>query len=316
MMGRWEMIKNWVHNNRITIIRRSLLFIILVLLNSMLFGMFSFGRHPLLRYVLLPNASCRYIDNSPTYCYYYSLQQGLQGGYNTGYVDLVIPVLVLIGLIILFGRAWCAWACPFGLVQEILTWLRERLGIPHIQPGYRWVALMDQIKYGVLVITILLSISLGIPALALGRFSEALSLPFCQICPAKPTFTILQVILGIKPAAPHAYLALAFFLFFIVGSFFIRMFWCRLCPMGAFMALFSKLSLVWLRKDPEKCTKCRICLRVCPQDFQMVYEEMERENITGAECTLCGRCVESCPEEGALSLNILKWTVIRSKPRK
>ncbi len=315
-MGIGDRFKDWIIRKRISIIRRSVLVLIFVLLNSMLFGMFSFGRHPLLRYILLPNASCRYIDNAPTYCYYYPLQQWLQGGYSTGYVDIIIPVLILIILIILFGRAWCSWACPFGMIQEGLMWLRQTLGIPHIQPGERWVTLMDQIKYGVLLMTLLTAFALGIPALALGRFADTFSLPFCQICPAKPTFTFLQVLSGIKPTTPTAYLALAMFIFFLIGSFFIRMFWCRLCPMGAFMGLWNRISTVWLRKDPEKCTKCRICLRVCPQDYAPVYEEMEKQNITGAECTLCGRCVEACPEKGALSLQALKWTITESKPRK
>ena len=156
---------------------------------------------------------------------------------------------------------------------------------------------------------------MGIPALSLAGYSQTFALPFCQLCPAKPVFTLLQVGLLLKPWTSLPLLAWIMLFVFIVGAFFIRMFWCRLCPMGAVMALFNKLSLIWLRKDPDKCTKCRICLRVCPQDYYKVYEEMEKENITGGECTLCGRCVEACPEKGALGLTVLNKTIVRSRPR-
>ena len=316
MTGRWISFRNWFYRKRITILRRSIAALIFILLNSMLFGMFSFGRDPNLRYVLLPNASCRYIVNAPTYCFYYPVQQWLQGGYTSLYTDLVLPMLLLLGLIILFGRAWCSWACPFGLLQEILMWFRGLLRIPHIQLSYRWIALLDQLKYAILFFTLLISISIGIPALGLESYSDTLALPYCQICPAKGFFTLLQSILGLTPSGRLPILAILILIFFVIGSFSIRMFWCRICPMGAFMAFFNKLSFVWLRKDPSKCTKCRICLRVCPQDFHTVYEEMEKENITGAECTLCGRCVESCPEKGALAIDVLNKTAVESRPKR
>jgi polyferredoxin len=100
---------------------------------------------------------------------------------------------------------------------------------------------------------------------------------------------------------------------FLVGSFFIRMFWCRVCPIGAFLALFNRQSLFWLRKDPSKCTKCRVCLRVCPMDIEEIFVEMEKENVTSPECIMCGRCVEACPEDGCLSLNYMGRELARSR---
>ncbi len=308
-------LKEWAKQKRITIIRRLIAFFIFILLNSLLFGMFEFGRDPTLRYVLLPNASCRYIVNAPTYCYYYSLQQWLQGGYSTFYVDMITPMLIILLLIVALGRTWCSWACPFGLTQELLMSIRQSLRIPHLQLSRKWISLLDQLKYAVLFFTLLVAISIGIPSLGFGEYSATLSLPYCQICPAQGFFTLLQAPFGITSAALPI-TAIIVLVLFVVGSFFIRMFWCRICPMGALMALFNKLSLIWLRKDPAKCTKCRICLRVCPQDFHTVYEEMEKENITGPECTLCGRCVECCPEQGALGLLAFNKTIIESKPNK
>jgi len=342
-MGLWFDLKDWLYRTRITIVRRTLAFGIFLLLNSLLWGMISFGNDPLLRYVLLPNASCRYIDNAPTYCYYYPLQNWLTGGWQTYYLDMVLPMLIIVAMIVAFGRTWCSWACPFGLFQELITSIRSAMKVPHLTLHYKWISLLDQLKYAMLFFTLLVSVALGVPFLGLEGFSQTYALPFCQLCPAKPVFTLLQMAYFVKPltwtAVPSwleglplhdtyvvkalwslwamlPWLAWAMLAFFLIGSFFIRMFWCRLCPMGAFIALFNSLSLVWLRKDPKYCTKCRICLRVCPQDYYQVYEEMEKENITGGECTIFGRCVESCPEKDALSLVVLNKTIISSKPKK
>jgi len=82
--------------------------------------------------------------------------------------------------------------------------------------------------------------------------------------------------------------------------------------MGGFMALFSRHSLTWLHKDTDKCTKCRVCLRVCPMDHDRVYEEMEKDDVGGEDCTLCGKCVEMCPEKGCLSLNFMSKRLVTS----
>ena len=315
-MGLLEDLGDWAYRKRITIVRRIVLLALFVFLNSMLFGMFSFSDEPILFDVFLPNASCRYITNAPTYCYYYSLQLWLQTGNHNAYMDLFAPMLIILMEIILLGRFWCSWACPFGLIQEIMMSIRSSLRIPHIQLRQKWIVLLDQFKYAMLFFTLLVALSIGMPMLGLSGYSSTLSLPFCQLCPAKPVFTLLQEAADITPPASLPWAAIIMLVVFLIGSFFIRMFWCRICPMGAFMAMFNRRSLIWLRKDPAKCTKCRICLRVCPQDFDTVYEEMEKENINGPECTLCGRCVEACPEEGALGIAVLHKTVVRSKPRR
>ena len=84
--------------------------------------------------------------------------------------------------------------------------------------------------------------------------------------------------------------------------------------MGALLALFSRRALTTLRKDGDKCIKCRVCLRACPMDIREVYEEMEKDNISSPECIHCYRCVELCPEEGCLSVAFVNKDIVKSKP--
>jgi ferredoxin len=268
-----------------------------------LWGLPPFGTHPLLRRIFLPNASCRYISDAPTSCYYYQLQDGLTQGYANAYIDVILMVLIVILLIILLGRLWCSWLCPFGFSQEGITKLRELVGLPPLKLKWASRVILRRVKYTFLFFTILFSIPIGIGALGLAGCQSTLALPFCQICPAKGFFTVIQQVLGLEPwSTTLPWLAIGSLTLFLVSAFFIDMAFCRICPMGGVMALLSRFSLPWLRKNPNKCTKCRICLRVCPLDHDRVYEDMEADDVGSEDCTLCGKCVELCPEEGCLSM--------------
>jgi polyferredoxin len=101
----------------------------------------------------------------------------------------------------------------------------------------------------------------------------------------------------------------------VVASFFIRRFWCRFCPTGSsFTIKFRGKSsaLLHLSKDEEKCTKCGICKRVCPQQVTEVYEQ-KGGKITTSMCTLCLRCVEMCPYESCLKVKVGSKTIFKSR---
>ena len=287
---------------------------IFVLLNSMLLGVPNFGTLGAGRWFLLPNASCRYINNAPTNCWLYNLQEGLTAGWESAYLTVVPMVMVASVLAVLVGRGWCGWACPLGYAQYLVGRFRAKLGLRYRELPYWAVALLDHGKYAILFVMVVVAVSIGVPNLGLEVYGDDLALPFCQVCPAKPLFTLLQKGVGLEPLSTSVPLiAQLMFIVLLVGSFFVRMFWCRLCPIGAFTALFNRQSLFWLKKEPSKCTKCRICLRVCPMDIEEVFVEMERRNITSPECIMCGRCVESCPEDGALSMNYMGRELARSR---
>jgi polyferredoxin len=289
----------------------------LILLLGGLYGIESFGQSPFLRRIFLPNASCRYLETAPTYCFFFSTQDGLTTGYAGFFVDVLFLVLIVVFMVLILGRLWCSWLCPFGFAQELLSDLRNTLHIPPLRMKWSHRMLLRQVKYAILFFTVLISISIGISSLGLTGAQSSLALPYCQVCPAKGFFTVLQQAGGIIPiTATLPLVAVVMLLFFLVTSFTTRMFWCRICPMGGFMSLFSTHSFTWLHKDADKCTKCRICLRVCPMDHDKVYEHMESGDVGGEDCTLCTRCVEMCPEKDCLSLNFMSKRLITSRQPK
>ena len=175
---------------------------------------------------------------------------------------------------ILFGRAFCGWACPFGALHDLLS----RKGTERrIRTQRYWY-----IKYFSLFVVI-----------ALAWFF--LDTVFCKFCPsgslfAAIPFRILHPEIGVgAPFYIHMFtLALVVILALVISRF-----WCRyLCPLGAIAGTFNKLSLLTIQLDKEKCKKCVVCLEECPMGIS------KPDGIgSSTDCILCGKCVEKCPEK-------------------
>ena len=56
-----------------------------------------------------------------------------------------------------------------------------------------------------------------------------------------------------------------------------------------------------IRVIEEKCTGCKLCVKVCPFDAIAVTKKLARIDI--ANCNLCGACVEACEKFEAIELN-------------
>lgn len=60
-------------------------------------------------------------------------------------------------------------------------------------------------------------------------------------------------------------------------------------------------DVVTLRLDTEKCSGCRMCIRVCPQEV-FAIEEKRAVLADRDACMECGACAMNCPE-GAIYVN-------------
>jgi len=172
------------------------------------------------------------------------------------------------------GRGFCSWFCPFGLLNDLLSFRKSQ-----IKRSFSYT------KFAVLIGTIL----------AAWYFADTM---FCKICPAG----------GIEASLPYFFLGVAKFnrpflihlgtsVGVLIGMILIARFWCRyLCPMGAILSLFNRVSLLHLRFDPNKCSKCDACTAVCPMGLKP-YEDYNNHN-----CIKCGACVKAC-KLGALTLH-------------
>jgi polyferredoxin len=269
----------------------------------------------------LPCFACPYVAGCGGHCYLMALQ-GHIWGVGMAASDMLtamgLEALLYLGLFILLaallGKAWCGWICPFGTVQDWLTFLRRRLGVRESQLPWLTRDRLKPIKY------LLLGYLLVIPLLiAHAGLHKDFGLPFCQICPAKPlmplfagtarhlaldftnTITLVFSILSVTIAAGM-----------LVGMFFKERFFCIFCPMLVLIHFLRAISPLRLEKDVDGCTGCGNCQRMCPMDIRDVHEEKIQADVRSEDCLLCLTCTEACPADGVLSLRFLKWRLFTS----
>ena len=211
---------------------------------------------------------------------------------HTHLSNLVVAAAVLI-VALLLRSAFCGWICPLGFIQDIIhsfsAWLQKRF-VP-VRKLFREISRRGQpvwtfldkylrfVKYGVLVWAVTGAAIYGVmvfrdydPWSALINFSEWIVTPGL-------------IVLG----------------FTLVGSLFVERPWCRYaCPLGAVSGLLGKLSPVYLKRNADACTSCKICTKACPMGLQV----HTATTITSVDCVSCLECVGECPREGAMEVKV------------
>ena len=67
---------------------------------------------------------------------------------------------------------------------------------------------------------------------------------------------------------------------------------CRyLCPLGAFLGLFHRISLIRVVHVGDECTDCGKCRDDCPMGIDL----SDPGFLVQSQCVRCSRCVKLCP---------------------
>ncbi|MCE5254674.1 MAG: 4Fe-4S binding protein [Actinomycetia bacterium] len=200
---------------------------------------------------------------------------------STGEFQAGLYVLGSLGVVgSLVGRFPCGWLCPFGLLQEVL----------HKIPGpkLRLPRILKYLKYIILALTVFI-----LPALVLNAagFGDTW---FCKwICPAGTLEAGLPLVAAdadIRSMVGLLFvwkvaLLVAFVLWMIVS---LRPFCRTICPLGAILGLFNKISLLRLTVDHRRCLSCGSCSRACPVDLDVPTQP------NSPECIRCLKCIKAC----------------------
>ena len=243
-----------------------------------------------LNQIAVPTFSCPFnLDQTlESSCYYLTHLPVL---FTRGWTYIVWFLITLFLFLVLGGRILCGFMCPLGFVQDLFDKLRQALHIRPIPVSDKMNKAIQPLKW-LWIILFLCFVFVG------GDF--------CDICPNK----VFSPALG----GWWVNLALGGFLTIplLVGSFFIKRFWCLMCPMGYLLGIFHKFNLFKLKKDCTACTECGACYEACPMRLKNIYKEREKADMQTVDCLMCGECIHKCPEDKALSMTFCGKTIYRS----
>ncbi len=202
-----------------------------------------------------------------------------------------LPVNVLIGTativivyLVIGGRTYCAWVCPYGLLSEIGEKLNNTLVKKNIIKERDFD---HRVRYIFWTIFLVLAFTSGYLVFE--------------------TFNVVGIL-----SRMFAYgwsIALVWVLaVLLVEILFSRRAWCRyVCPLGTTYGLMGPLSATRVEWN-DNCDHCMVCHDVCFEnqvlELTKAKYDKEREEqgiktqyVTGADCTLCGRCIDVCHED-------------------
>lgn len=250
-----------------------------------------------LKSVCVPGLNCYSCPGAAGSCPIGSLQAVI-GSSKFKFSYYVVGLLILFGT--LLGRAVCGFLCPFGWFQELLH------KIPVRKFSTKPLHILTWLKYIILVVFVLVLPVTVVNEVGMGD-------PFfCKyICPAG----ILEggIPLSIADEAIRASLGWLFTWkscillgIIVLSMFFYRPFCKWLCPLGAFYALFNRVSGYRLHVDHDKCTSCGACSRVCKMDVDVF------RTPNHPECIRCGECMDACPHH-AISKTFLFYSSQKGK---
>ena len=153
-----------------------------------------------------------------------------------------MPVSVLLFFMLpiifafLFGRVFCAGVCPFGALQELVNIKNYRLSkaVTSVLGIFPWIYLIFAVLF----------------AVTQSRFIICRFDPFVGIFRLGGDFALI-----------------AFGVMLLVAAIFTGRPFCRfICPYGALLSLFSRVSIWKIELTKKPCINCELCHNACPVD--------------------------------------------------
>ena len=202
-----------------------------------------------------------------------------------------LPINIIIGtttIVIVYllvgGRSYCAWVCPYGILSEIGEKWHNILVKKKIIKSRKFD---HRVRYIFWAIFLILSFTSGYIVFE--------------------TFNVVGIL---SRAIAYGWSLALIWVLVVLGMevFFSRRAWCTyICPIGTTYGMIGKVSALRIEWN-DNCDSCMVCHDVCfePQVLEITKAKYKKQidekditsaYITGADCTLCGRCVDVCHED-------------------
>ncbi|MBT3981164.1 MAG: quinol dehydrogenase ferredoxin subunit NapH [Bacteriovoracaceae bacterium] len=192
--------------------------------------------------------------------------------------NLVIGLVTIVVLYILIGgRSFCSWVCPYGALSEIAEFFHKTLRKKGLIK-FKNQTFNRKIKYYLFFVFLILAFVTGFTVFEFINPVSGLSRSFVY--------------------GPSLILVIVFFMLALEVLFSKRA-WCKyFCPVGVSYISLGMISPVKIHWDPNKCSNCKECQAVCMVPFVLkdTVNKGIGEYIASGECTRCGLCVDVCDD--------------------
>lgn len=235
------------------------------------------------KYVCVPGMNCYSCPAAVGACPIGAMQAVLNSR-KFSFAFYIAGILSALG--ILLGRFICGWLCIFGMLQDLLY----KIPVPKVTVYKRIDKPLRYLKYAVLIILVIL-----LPTFLNNEYGTSAPY-FCKLlCPVGTLEGGIPLVLmneSLRKTTSFLFQwKLGILIVILLASMVIYRPFCKyLCPLGAFYALFHKVSFLKLDLDLNKCVNCGLCEKKCKMGVEI------RETTQSPECIRCGDCVKVCPK--------------------
>ncbi len=220
----------------------------------------------------------------------------------------IIAFILLIVITLLFGRVYCSFICPLGILQDIvirITNIAKKRSNKGKLPLNKFSKPHNVLRYSILTVTA-------------ACFAAGFTYPLALLDPysnygriATQIFSsvencITNMLSGIFPTMFYhqAYVSVGLYsLVFTIAFLLIVIIFCAvkgrlycntICPVGSFLGLLSGMSLFKPTIDKDMCVKCGLCAGKCKSNCI----NPETKEIDSTRCVACYDCMISCKRGG------------------
>ena len=225
---------------------------------------------------------------------------------SAGFIAILI-------LTFLSGRTYCSFLCPLGIGQDLFSRIGGKIKRKFRRFGFKRPFTI--IRYTLLAATIIVTVVWGVYLLTLldpysifGRFMTYLGKPvglvinnfLAWVFHKFDLYTFDHV--TIKGFQLLTYSIPVLFLL-LIGSLSLtkgRLYCNMICPVGTLLGLLSKISILRIKIDESKCTKCGRCSVGCKSSCI----DFLNHKVDVSRCVDCFNCVHICQDK-AISYGVV-----------
>lgn len=218
----------------------------------------------------------------------------------------IISLSIILILTILFGRIYCSFLCPLGVLQDVVINILNKFKIlKHKYEKNRWQLPQYILSIAVflcLIFGFILPLSIFDPYALTGKIYGSLLKPLVVFVNNQLAYLLnsfdLYVLFPEKNIKLNKYSVYSgIFLLSIVflPLFFKGRFYCNsICPVGGILSLISRFSLFKIQINSSECSNCSLCQKYCKANCL----DYKNQLVDFSRCVVCFNCLTKCSKNG------------------